>query len=147
MSFKQAISVERIMRPTRLFCPVLAASICIVQSVSAQQILDCPDPLFECIGPGPGGNPPGDPPGPILEPVHPLIELSVDFNNSYGIVRNGQMTIASGTPTLTDTASNYLSENRLSINPNAVYALSPSSITESIDDTAKIIVGGGALSQ
>lgn len=135
------------MRPTRLILAALAVNICLAQSTFAQQVLDCPEPLFECIGPGPGGNPPGDPPDPILEPVQPLIDMSVDFNKSYGIVRNGQMTITLGTPSLTDAASNYLIENRLSINPNAVYALSPNSIAGSTDNEAKIIIGGGALSQ
>lgn len=119
----------------------------LVTPVLSQEVFICPDPLFECIGPGPGDDPPGISPDPIFKPVQPLIRTNVDFNRSFGIVQNGKMIVSPGTPALSLEMNHYLENHRLIIDPNAIYALSPGSLFDSLIDGETVIIGGGALTQ
>lgn len=112
-----------------------------------QQIYDCPNPLFECLGPGPTAPTPGNPPDPIFRPVSPEIAQSIDFNRFYGVVREGTIEVIPGSPNVGDDLANYLTRNRQSIHPNAAYAISPDSVTGLQLDGEAVIIGGGALSQ
>lgn len=114
---------------------------------NAEALIQCPNPIFECIGPGLGGTPPGDPPDPIFRPAYPLEKSGVDFNWSFGVIQNGTITMSSGSPNIAPELSGYLERNRLLIDPNAVYLLSPKSIEQIVVEGDGVLVGGGALTQ
>jgi len=116
-------------------------------SAVAEEVIDCPNPIFQCVGPGPGGIPPGDPPDPVFKPVSPTAERGIDFNRNIGFIKDGSLTIASGSPETVPELSEYLSRYRDLINPNAVYLLSPNSMGLDEAESDGVLVGGGALTQ
>lgn len=116
-------------------------------SAKAEDLLECPNPIFECIGPGPGGIPPSDPPDPIFKPVYPVTKSGIDFNRNFGVIKDGNVTMTTGSPEISPDLSDYLSRHRDLIDPNAVYLLSPKSVDQDTADSAGLLVGGGALTQ
>lgn len=135
------------MKLRKIGCLTILALCHLATPSTSQEILDCPNPLFACIGPGPGDDPPGTPPDPIFKPVQPLIKANIDFNKSFGVIQDGKMTVSSGTPALSAGLNRYLENHRLIIDPNAVYAISPNSVVDTNIGGEAIIVGGGALTQ
>lgn len=114
---------------------------------SAQDLAECPNPLFECIGPGSGGSPPGNPPDPIFKPVAPFTDSYVDFNRSFGVIRNGALIVSPGSPEIQTDLADFLTRNRTLIDPNTAYLLSPGSVIDADAAIDGLIVGGGALTQ
>ncbi len=133
-------------RTVYAFCGFIGFAV-LVGTVSAEEVIECPDPLFTCIGPGSGGNPPGTPPDPIFRPIVPSFAGNVNFNRSYGIVNEQRMTITHGALELSKEMTGYLQRNRSDINPNSIYVLSPKSFAGPRIEGESIIIGGGALAQ
>jgi hypothetical protein len=113
----------------------------------SQDIAACPGPLFECVPPGSGPTPPGVPPDPIFRLVSPSIDTSVDFNRSFGVIKDGSFSVSEGTLELGPEISDYLTRNRDFIDPNGVYLLSPESIDGFAIFGEGVVIGGGALTQ
>lgn len=114
---------------------------------NAEYLAECPNPIFECLGPGPGGTPPGDPPDPLFRPVYPIGKSGVDFNTNYGVIEDGTVTMSIGAPEIGSDLSSYLARHRVLIDPNAIYLLSPQSIDQDNMEGDGLLVGGGALTQ
>ena len=135
----------------RTRCPfILSVGLLVSLTVPAlaEDLSECPNPLFECVGPGPGGGtPPGNPPDPIFKPVAPVVDGYVDFNKSFGVIKNGALSVTSGSPGIGTDLADYLARNRTAIDPNAVYLLSPKSVLDTLPSADGLIVGGGALTQ
>ncbi len=111
----------------------------------------CPGPMFQCVGPGPYGFPEeapftnGTTLTPTLLPVTILIDSTVNFNQSIGILRNGSWVIREGIPKFSEQFSKFLLKIGGTIDPSAVYLVSPTSLFEPPIDGDAVLIGGEAL--
>lgn len=118
------------------------------QQPVAQTLENCPDPLFYCVAPADVEGPPtpSPQPYPLSTEVFPK-DGAVVAPDGFAVIEGGKVSPVEGYVVFNEPMQRFLDENRMQINPNATYRISPDSLIEPNIQGDFLIMKGGALTQ
>lgn len=135
------------MMSIRVSVAAIILSMAVGQQPVAQTLENCPDPLFHCVPTSVEGPPtPPPPPYPLFTQVFPKDDAVVT-PDGFAVIEGGKVTPMEGYVVFSEPMQRFLDENRMQINPNGTYRISPSSVIEPNIQGDFIIMKGGALTQ